>query len=147
MKQRIIFEARTWLGTSFCHQGRLKKSLNNNGACDCLGLIMQVAKSLDLKTTRKFPFVLLDRINYSSIPDGNELKLELDNHLIKIDSPEEGDITLLSFLGQPQHLAFIGQDNSNLTLIHAYMPLGKVCEHIFDQKWQRRVVAFYGFSF
>jgi hypothetical protein len=147
MKQRIIFEARTWLGTSFCHQGRLKKSLDNNGACDCLGLIMEVAKSLDLQTLHNLPFVLLDRLNYSSIPDSNELKYELDTNLTKIDSPEEGDITLLSFLGQPQHLAFIGRDNTSLTLIHAYMPSGRVCEHIFDQKWQRRVVAFYRFSF
>lgn len=147
MKQKIVQEAREWLGTDFCHQGRTKKSFDSNGSCDCLGLVIEVSKALNLKTKHGVFFHLLDRQNYPSIPDSKELVSELDEYLTRVSTPEVGDLALLSFLGQPQHLAFIGELSSYFTLIHAYMPLGKVCEHILDQKWQRRIAAFYRFYF
>ncbi|MBL0320066.1 MAG: hypothetical protein IPP74_12385 [Alphaproteobacteria bacterium] len=42
--QKIISQARTWLGTPFHHQARLKGK-----GCDCLGLIVGVADELGLK--------------------------------------------------------------------------------------------------
>lgn len=71
------------------------------------GLIMEVAISLDLKNNPWY-FFLLIRSHTLSI-NSKELKSELDNNLIGVDLPEEGDLALLSFLGQPQHLAFIRQ--------------------------------------
>lgn len=147
MRQKIVDEARSWLDTFFCHQGRIKISNDSKGACDCLGLVIGVAKSLGLKTCYGNPFCLLDYKQYSFIPDGKRLAAELDKYLTSAAAPQIGDLALISFVGQPQHLAIIGELDGNLTLIHAYSPLSKVCEHILDQKWQRRVVAFYSFSF
>lgn len=173
MRQKVVEEARSWLNTAFRHQGRIKASRGSSGACDCLGLIIGVSKSLNLKTWYGKLFHLLDYTQYSSIPDGEKLVSELDKHLIRVEQPRAGDLALLSFLGQPQHLAIIGDQGRHcnergstsssrrsvrncsnlirhieyLTLIHAYATIGKVCEHIFDRKWQRRAVAFYCFSF
>ena len=44
--EKIIAEAHSWLGTKFKHQGRIKKTDNDSGGCDCLGLII----GLDLNT-------------------------------------------------------------------------------------------------
>jgi len=45
-KQQIILQARTWLGTKYHHQGRLKKSKAGAGGVDCIGLIIGVIDEL-----------------------------------------------------------------------------------------------------
>jgi cell wall-associated NlpC family hydrolase len=45
----IVRQARTWIGTPFHHQARLKSK-----GCDCLGLIVGVVDELGLKDTRFF---------------------------------------------------------------------------------------------
>lgn len=65
------------------------------------------------------PFYLLDRSGYSSIPNSKELVFELNYHLNKVSIPKEGDVALLSFLGEPQHLAFIGSGINSANYITA----------------------------
>ena len=43
-KEDVVREAKTWLGTPFHHQGRLK-----GVGVDCAGVIVCVAKELKLK--------------------------------------------------------------------------------------------------
>lgn len=50
MRKKIISEAKTWLGTDFHHQRRVKISINHCGGCDCIGLIIGVATALNLRS-------------------------------------------------------------------------------------------------
>ena len=144
MSEKIIEEARTWLGTAFCHQGRTKDG------CDCLGLIIGIAKKLQLKSRNGIYLSEFDRLDYQFIPPGDLLSKSLEQQCVPLQYPKPGAIVLLSFLNNPQHLAIIATQNYNsseeLTIIHAYQTLGMVCEHRFDQKWRRRAVAFYSFT-
>lgn len=147
LKQQIVQEARTWLGTAFHHQGRLKKTEHHHGGCDCLGLIVGVAQSLDLKTKYGVPIHRLDQQNYTPIPDGHNLEMQLAQNFSKkeIAKISPGDLALLAFAKTPQHLAIVGEIQNRLTLIHAYSTIGFVCEHTLDAKWHRRVVSLYSF--
>ena len=150
MSNPIIEEARTWLGTAFCHQGRSKKTSNHQGGCDCLGLIIGVAKKLQLKSRNGMCLGDFDRLDYQSTPPSELLVKSLEQHCRLLQYPRPGAIVLLSFLNNPQHLAIIATHHYNnseeLSIVHAYQTLGVVCEHRFDYKWQRRVVSFYSFG-
>lgn len=145
MKSQIVKQARLWIGTKFQHQGRIRKTKEHEGGCDCLGLIMGVAKELRLKTKYGDLINELDQLNYNSIPNSQELQSQLSNHFITKDKKDisPGDLALFSLSKNPQHLAIIGILNyaseKKLTLIHAYSTVGYVCEHILDDKWYKRL--------
>src|SRR4051812_11829838 len=107
----IISEARSWIGTRFHHQGRIKK-----GGCDCIGLIIGVAEALDIKSKGR-SFAEIDNKNYSKNPDGVSLKLALEEYLtpIPLGSIRPGDILLLKINKEPQHVAFIGDYGDRLS--------------------------------
>ena len=140
-------QARTWLGTKFQHQGRIKKSYNHKGACDCLGFVIGVAKELNLQDKRGLSIASLDEDGYSMSPNGEYLRGKLRDHLIekKIANIQSGDLALFSFMKNPRHLAIIGSSEYDtekyLTLIHAYSGVGEVCEHRLDSKWRKRLVS------
>lgn len=144
-RSQIIIEARSWIGTRFHHQGRIKKTENSKGGCDCIGLIIGVASNLDIKCKGR-PLVSFDRTNYSRIPDGESLKNSLDYCLspINIDSIQLADILLMRINKEPQHVAFVGvNDEGGLSLIHCYMQARGVVEHALDGYWKQKIVAAY----
>ncbi|MBK7357516.1 hypothetical protein [Propionivibrio sp.] len=56
--------------------------------------------------------------------------------------PSAGDILLIRFSGDPQHLAiFTGE-----TIIHSYASVGAVCEHRMADVWAARIVCAYRFK-
>ena len=148
MQQELISEARSWLGVKFAHQGRSKLT-----GCDCIGLIIGVAGALALRSKCGKFITACDYLNYSPLPSDNKLEQELNAHLhyrgkdLSVAVP--GDIALLAFAKNPQHLAIIGDACYDgvmaQTLIHAYSGVGSVCEHRLDARWGRRVVGVYGF--
>lgn len=145
----IVAEARSWVGTCFHHQGRLKKSHDSNGGCDCLGLIIETAKKLSLKDKYGNPISSLDQSNYSEIPDGSYLREKLSLHLKEKSKNDllPGDLALFNFFNNSQHLAIVadaayGSEN-HLTIIHAYFSANAVCEHFLDSKWRNRLVSVY----
>ena len=73
MENKIIEQARTWLGTRFRYQGRIKKNANNKGGVDCLGLIIGVCDELNYTYNGK-SLKYYDTIEYSTKPDYNLLK-------------------------------------------------------------------------
>ncbi|MCH9753509.1 MAG: C40 family peptidase [Alphaproteobacteria bacterium] len=146
IRKLIVKEARSWIGTKFHHQGRVKKSKNSQGGCDCLGLVIKIADALHLKDMHGTKIKDLDEINYSSIPDGDYLYKKLTYHFKEKDAKniKYGDVALFSFKKHPQHLGIIGEQTyakHHHTLIHAYSVNGYVCEHILDKKWHSRLVA------
>lgn len=143
-RSKIIQEARSWIGTKFHHQGRIKKSKSNEGGVDCLGLIIGVADALDIKIKGK-PIRSLDCINYSKIPDGNFLKKNFDDlfEVTDVTNARSGDIALFKFKDQPQHVGFIIKEDENLSLLHCYMQARGVVEHKLDILWKNRLVDVY----
>lgn len=127
----IIAAARECLGTPFVHQGRLPGQ-----ALDCAGLIIQVAKMLGLEHT--------DHMGYARLPGNGLLESALDNQpgLIRVFDLQPGDVILMKFSGDPQHLGIYTGEN----IIHAYQPIGKVCEHGLTDAWRRRIVRIYRFN-
>ena len=72
-REMIVAEARSWIGTAFKHQGRMKKSYGNRGGCDCIGLIVGVAKVLQLSSGQGWMLDYYDNRHYHRLPHGNDL--------------------------------------------------------------------------
>ena len=127
----ILTAARACLNTPFVHQGRI-----NGRALDCAGLIIQVAKTLGLEH--------VDHSGYARLPGNGLLEAALDNQpgLSRVTVLQAGDVLLMKFSGDPQHLGIYSGEN----IIHAYQPIGKVCEHGLTDAWRRRIVRIYRFN-
>ncbi len=131
----IVATARSWLGTSWTHQGRLK-----NVGVDCGGLIIGIGKETDLLD--------FDTSAYGRIPDGQKLRALCNEHLVAkpISDIVPGDVLLMRFTRHPRHLAIVGDSGDPFSLIHAYADAGRCVEHSADPKWRRRIVAAYSFK-
>lgn len=127
----IIAAARSALGTPFRHQGRTLAGL------DCAGLVAHVCITLGVD--------YVDREGYARRPSNGQIEETLDaqpNIERVTGKPQAGDVLLMRFTGEPQHLAIYADPN----IIHSYETVGKVCEHILDGKWARRIVRVYRFK-
>lgn len=145
----MVVEARSWVGTSFQHQGRVKGSAYFPGGCDCLGLVMGVARCFSLKTIAGQDLCQFDQTDYAKAPHSSDLISALMLHLqpIHIRVIQPADVILLKVGDNPQHLAFIGDYFAGgLSIIHAYAPVGRVTEHRLDTTWHRRIVASFSFA-
>jgi cell wall-associated NlpC family hydrolase len=138
--ERIVAEARTWLGTRFHHQGRVK-----HVGVDCAGLVVCVAQAVGLS--------LYDCSDYTRIPDGELLKQLCDQQLTHIARSDiaVGDVLLFRIEREPQHLAIVGNyegdcNQGDLSMIHAYAPARCVIECRLDDVWMNRLVAAYRLS-
>ncbi len=152
IKNNIVSEARSWKGTLYHHQGRIKATLNDKGGCDCIGLLVGVVRDLGIKSSftdrlgNNIPLYEFDRIDYGREPDGIMIKKSLSKYLqeIKIEEITAGNILLFKFNNNPQHIGIISDYNdNNLGIIHCYAQARKVVEHRLDDLWRSRIVAAY----
>lgn len=125
--ERIVWEARRYLGVPFKHQGR------SMAGVDCAGLVVLVGMACGL--------VAHDETGYPRRPDGYQLLSLLQKHLDRISNPQVGDVLLLAYHAYPQHLAI----RTDKGIIHSYAGARKVVEHVYDKTWQDRLV--YAFRF
>ena len=129
----IINAARACLRTPFAHQGRLPGI-----ALDCAGLIVHVAQAIGADYR--------DQQGYSLTPSG-ALEQALDEqpcltYLDDTTDRQPGDVLLIRIGRDPSHLAIY----TGPTMIHAYEPVGFVCEHDMTPQWARRITAVYRFA-
>ena len=120
--------ARDWLGTPYQHQGTLK-----HVGVDCVGLLVGVAKEAGIIAgTYRIP-------PYEPFNNGELLMVEIARFCdpITLDERRPGDVLIFSFLGQPQHTAYV----SRVGMIHSYAPLGKVVESPISDKWLDRIYS------
>ena len=123
-------------------------------------MLVGIARDLNIKSTIKdsagneIPIYKFDETNYSREPNGQRLKYYFDQFLEPLPENTElvpGQILLMKFAKYPQHCGIVGNyEHDGLSLIHAYQPVGKVCEHQLSDKWKKRIVGvyqFYGKSF
>jgi NlpC/P60 family putative phage cell wall peptidase len=134
MRDLIIAEARSWIGTPFHHQGRVK-----GAGVDCIGLGIGVGKALGL-VPPEFEFT-----GYRRTPTGRTLiDVMRDSGLVdEVYEPHPGDILVFKIDQDPQHVAFLTDSN---TLIHSYAQARKVCEARYDSVWRKRYVTAFKFK-
>jgi NlpC/P60 family putative phage cell wall peptidase len=135
--ENIVKQARTWLGTPFHHQARLKGK-----GCDCLGLIVGVVDELSLKDKYGQPLAGYDEITYSKEPDGEYLAQKLTSLLdeVPLDDACAGDLALFKVRENPQHLAIFTDYEGTLGMIHCYAQARRVVEHRLDEDWKSRLI-------
>lgn len=127
----IVAAARACLDTPFVHQGRIP-----GVALDCAGLVVAVAEAVGAE--------YVDHAGYGRNPANGLLESVLDAQpfLERVFDRKPGDVLLMRFAGEPQHLAiFTGQN-----IIHSYESVGKVCEHRLADVWAARIVRTYRFK-
>ena len=128
----IISAARSCIGTPFRHQGRIKST-----ALDCAGLVVSVASDLGIE--------YIDVPDYGRDPYQGLLQSTLADQpnldAVPRDEMQSGDVLLMRFGRDPQHLAIY----TGSTIIHSYDNVGMACEHDMTDVWRRRIVAVYRF--
>jgi cell wall-associated NlpC family hydrolase len=123
----IVAEARKYLGTRWLHQGRASNGM------DCLGLCLCVAHNLKLSD--------FESTDYGRIPLGDKMRAVMDEHMDRVVLYQPGDVLLMRFETDPQHLAIV----TDYGMIHAYAQARKVVEHVLSDTWKSRIVAAYSF--
>lgn len=128
MIDEILAAARSCLETPFRHQGRIP-----GRSLDCAGLAVVALQSVGIPVD--------DVRGYSRLPHKGRLQAALDAQpaLERVTDIQAGDILLMKFGSEPQHLAICAGE----TIIHAYEQAGKTCEHGFTDEWRNRVVRAY----
>lgn len=138
MNARLVEAARRYIGTPFRHQGR-----DANGL-DCAGLVL-----LALNDIGEFPDDV-DGYGLSPWRGGLRDAVEAFYGPPIDDAPEPGDVLLMRFRAEPQHLA-IATDYylGGLGIIHTRSDLrrgqqrGQVVEHRLNDVWAKRIVKVY----
>jgi cell wall-associated NlpC family hydrolase len=131
-RQQIINEARSYLGTPFHIQGRMK-----GVGVDCVGLVVGLCQAFNVPHE--------DCKTYDHNGKGADLLSYLRKSLIETDAIESGNV--LAFwirkADLPCHCGIYvkGNNYQQDTIIHTHNGIGKVCEHRLSGEWARRIVA------
>lgn len=136
---RVLQVARSWVGVPYLHQGRTRHG------CDCGGLIGGVAIECGVIPSTWWETVF-DPIHggYARTPSNGQLEAICDSFMLPADTLQPGDVLLMRFKREPQHLAFVGDyPGGGNTLIHALDSVKFVTEHRMDPQWCKRIVACY----
>lgn len=125
----LVETARKYLNIPFHHQGR------NEFGLDCAGLL--------IKSLHDINYTEFDTKDYGRIPMADKMLTIMRTYLYEksiLDGIDEGDIVLMRFEHDPQHVGIITilPDNRQ-GIIHSYQTIGKVIEHGFDSMWKNRV--------
>ena len=126
LRDRVVKQARKYLGVKFLHQGRTRHGL------DCVGLAVVVAHDLGITEA--------DEDGYGRVPSGRmmERRLRAECEQIPIDDALPGDLYHMAFDKQPQHIAMVTDHG----IIHADNQHG-VVEHWLDDTWRKRIRGAY----
>lgn len=125
MVSSVVQAARELLGTPFRHQGR------STAGVDCAGLVVLAYAAAGLPVK--------DAKGYSRLPHKRLLETALEQSFERVDEPQPGDVLLMAFEGEPQHLAIY----AGRTILHSYQRAGKVIEHRYADVWRARVRGVY----
>ena len=116
----VVTAARTWIGTPYQHQQRIK-----GVAVDCAGLVIGVARELNLVTEN------FDITGYSPVPDGTSLVLNCEDYMTEVpkQNMRPGHIIVVKFDSEPQHFGILSDYiHGRLAIIHATSRYMKVIE-------------------
>jgi cell wall-associated NlpC family hydrolase len=127
-REDIIRVARTYIGTPFHHQGRLK-----GVGIDCVGLPVCVARELGIP--------LVDYTSYPRRPNGKTLQDAIERNMDRLSLEEVGigDLLVFKLVRFPCHVGF----RTDLGVLHTYEGVGAVVEHSLTGAWLYRAVFGY----
>ncbi len=128
-RERIVVEARTWLGTPFHHQGRAK-----GVGVDCAGVAVGVAKACGLEWA--------DARGYGRIPHRGLFSATIDavTEPVELADVHPGDLMVFAWRDDPQHVAIVSNAQP-LRIIHAWQQAGACVENGFDDTWRSRLTG------
>jgi hypothetical protein len=127
----VLLKAREYIGTPYVHQGRAK-----GAGVDCCGLIICVARDLELST--------FDIDGYSRTPPIKTFLKHFQETCTETKAPMPGDIAIFRIRHQI-HCGIIGNRAYQATLIHAYQTVAKVTEHGLDPTWSNLALTYFKF--
>lgn len=137
MRERIVAEARAWIGTPYAHQA----SLRGAGA-DCLGLVRGVWRAVVGGEPEHPPAYTPD---WAEALGEETLLAAARRHLreVAIGEARAGDVLLFRMgLGAPaKHAAIVSATDR---IVHAYWGRA-VCETRLVPWWRRRIAAAFAF--
>ena len=138
--ERIIAEARLWIGTPYVHQMRAK-----GAGCDCLGLVRGVWSAVIGTEPERPPAYSRDW----SEPQGEERLWDAAaRHLVRkpLKEAARGDVILFRMKAGSvaKHLGIQSVTGEAARFIHAYSGHG-VVESPLSTPWARRIVARFEF--
>lgn len=146
-RSAVVECARSYLGTPYTHQGRIK-------GIDCIGIALCVAEDLGILDKEGNPFHKHLYSNYARMPLGDELQQGCIKHFIvkSLETPSNldgllpGDVVTMRVPVLITHLGIISNVNGNVGVIHSYNGVRKkVIEHLIDVKWMRRIAGVFSF--
>ena len=149
LRSKIVKQARTWIGTKYHHQGRLKASANCSGGVDCIGLVIGVCDELNICDAHGELLSQYDRKGYSMQPEEEKLAQSIGAHLYSVESTKMkvGDILLFKFWKEPQHVGIVSKyPTGGLGLIHCNSTSGSVVEQPLSDTWKRMITNVYRFN-
>lgn len=142
--EAVVAEARTWLGTPFRHQGRLK-----HVAVDCIGLVIEVARTCGHFEACGLP-PGFDIRDYAAVPGTFRMMERFTDYCLAIPlaQAEPGHIAVFAVRGIASHCGILApHPGGGLSLIHAleaHVPSRRagpgrrsVIEHRFIGTWQQ----------
>ena len=137
---RIVAEARAWIGTPYRHQASTK-----GAGTDCLGLVRGVWRAVLGAEPEAVPAYTADW----SEPSGREDLLAAGGRWMTRKPAKDaraGDVLLFRMRdgAVAKHLGILGATIPTMTLIHAYSGHG-VIESPLSEPWARRIVACFAF--
>lgn len=134
MGEKIVAEAREWIGTKWQHQASLK-----GVAADCVGLLRGVYQAVTGRPVES-------SIDYHRLPvPGRENRLyeEISKYAdqVPMNDMQPGDVLLFSFLdGTSNHVGIYAGDGR---FIHAWADVHRVVETTLTLVWQRSIQAIF----
>jgi cell wall-associated NlpC family hydrolase len=123
--ERLIREARHWIGRPFLHQGQTWDGV------DCVGLIVALCKSENL-----IPPDFSTGI-YGRIPSNDMLTERIAEHCERLETPIAGSLVVIRWTREASHVALCTGE----TLIHSYESMGRVVEHGYRGRWLRMTAS------
>lgn len=128
-RSEISAAALAMVGSPFHAQGRLPGI-----GLDCIGVVVCIARRLDVPHS--------DLPAYPLRPNGM-LQPLLDAQLVRVQrEPQEGDVLLMSFAGEPHHVAVMVDGER---IVHAYQTVRKCVVQSYTDHWRAKVRAVYEF--
>ncbi len=137
-RQALVQEARSWLGTPYHHQARLK-----GVGVDCAGLPVGCARTLGLVAPD------FDVEPYPRRPDGVTLIAHCDRWATRVElvNMAVGDMVVFKIARWPQHIGILADwIHGGFSVIHALGTAdgkGRVVEHRLSAGFLDRFVAAY----
>jgi len=140
-EQKIVREARTWVGTPYRHQASVKGQ-----GCDCLGLLRGVWRGVIGEEPEAVPTYTAD---WSEVGHNERLWAAAGRNMatVELDPEHAGQVVLFRMRKGhvAKHLGILaGSEVGFATVIHAYTGRG-VIETPLTQAWVRKIVAQFQF--